>query len=463
MECAGESFDVQNVDWICPIGLAGGSSHVGIIVRRGRGNHTCELSTDDLIRLAESVPTLKSKLVGGFISAEEWTDLTKELSWRDKEHLAQSLLRPIRRKTRDWLILLLVLTSILMAIVFFFYFFILFRVLLDPSVISKWVSVPLHETQHAFLLFGRTMTFSIYSTDLSIIRVSLLLSVFVALAANVYSLTDSSAAERLTSWLRTKAHTWIALASLYEGVISPGYQIWRFIRRDKRRGLVNASIVVPRGSIDDEVQKACEHLERRLHRFQTLIHVTAYEEDPSAPVYETWVTGRRWQLLNVRSNGSRSFEPISVTDDDIPSRHFLGRESLESGSEIPEEWFGNDSLAVSISREIWTSDFDHEWVLHPNTLITETATFVDVALTKKMETSDHYKEFVKGILDLVMTKQPNASNVTITVSFRDTGNQLASVWWYSLLPHVTYSDEILGRRRYEKSGLWVSASEAITG
>lgn len=407
----------------------------------------------EVVTLAESFPFLNLKLKEGFISSEEWTEVKTQFLWRHKERLDNKLVGPIRKKTRDWLFLLLLLSSLLMALVFFLYFCTLFRVVFAPELIAEWVGHSVQETRYDFLLKGRPLSFSVYSTDFAILKVSLMLSVFVALAANVHSLTDSSATERLTSWLREKARIWIALGSLYDGIICPNYQVWH-VNQDKKRGLVNASIVVPRGSNDAEVKEACEHFENRLNP-RRFVHITAYEQNLNEPVYETWVTGKRWQYLHNKANNFTSFDPMWISDEDISSQCFLGRESLQSEQEIPDEWFGNDPIAVSISKSIWDSDTDHEWVLHPSTLITDNGTFLEVLLTKKMGTSEQYKSFLKNLMTLVITKQALASNVTITLSFRDTGATLASVWWFNQLTYVNYSDQFLRKPRYEKTALWI--------
>jgi hypothetical protein len=345
----------------------------------------------------------------------------------------------------------------MMAVVFFVYFCSLFRIVFAPAVIAEWIGQSLQETQYEFILRGRTFTFPVYSTDVAILKVSLMLSVFVALAANVHALTDSSATERLTSWLREKARIWFALGSLYDGLICPNYQVWHF-NQDKKRGLVNAAIVVPRGINDAEILKCCERFKDRLNRSTIFVHITAYEQNQSEPVYESWVTGKRWQFLHNKTNDYKSLDPMWVSDEDISSQCFVGRESLELGQEIPNSWFGDDPTSLAISKSIWDEDTDHEWILHPHTLITDTGTFLEILLSKKMETSVQYKSFLKYVMTLVITKQPLASNVTITVSYRNTGATLASVWWFNQLTHVSYSDHFSAKTRYEKADLWIKST-----
>lgn len=96
-----------------------------------------------IVENAESIPFVKNKLDGGFISEEEWARLKNELEWRDKSKLAENLMSMLQNRVKLWLALLLGLTGIALAISFFVYFYIFFSVLLKPSLVAAWVDMQL--------------------------------------------------------------------------------------------------------------------------------------------------------------------------------------------------------------------------------------------------------------------------------------------------------------------------------
>ena len=70
---------------------------------------------------------------------------------------------------------------------------------------------------------------------------------------------------------------------MYDGLVCPDYQIWRYKKKDEKQKIVNVDIVVPVGLSDEQVQKACKHLEERFARCE-IITINAYEENINSPL-----------------------------------------------------------------------------------------------------------------------------------------------------------------------------------
>jgi hypothetical protein len=408
----------------------------------------------DILSTAAKYPLLKKSLERGLISAEEWRDVNDELSWRHLDRLGKTFVPAIRAKVQHWLILLLAITCLLVALTFFGYFFVLFRTLLLPTVIAQWVGITVETSDHVMSIFGRTLIFRTHSTDVAVLKVCWMLSVFITLASTVYALTDEGAAEQITTWLRERAKTWLAFAVVYDAVLCPGYQTWRIVRADKKRGLINLFIVVPLNSTSDQVKIACENLESRLTRYKNLVYITAFEQN-NRETYDTWISGRRWQLINNKKTNSRSFDYLDVTDDDVTSQPFLGLECLDAGKAIPDEWFGSGSQDTAIGREIWESDNDHV-ILHPYVVCTSSAAFVTVRMRKRLPNSEQYKQFMKHLFNLISKRLAAETSINIDISFRESEEALASVWFNPGMARVIYKDEIKGQKA-EAVSLWRSS------
>lgn len=140
--------------------------------------------------------------------------------------------------------------------------------------------------------------------------------------------------------------------------------------------------------------------------------------------------------------------------DELRYQHFLGRDSLDEGVEIPAEWFGNTPGAKALGKAIWEADADHEWVLHPYVFESDTILSLEICLTKRKAESGQYREYVRELLTLARQMAPDAQNVWIEVCFRDTLDTLARLNWSSQLPYVEYKDEVNGQNKFEKPDAW---------
>lgn len=407
-----------------------------------------------IVENCENTPFIRSSLDNGLISQEEWDRLKNQLEWRNAPRLAAELLPVLRNKVKRWLALLFVLTSVTLLFSFFAYFCVFFSVLLEPSLVEVWTGIKLDTLIVPIDFFGYTWEVGLPTTTIAVAKVSLVLAVFLASMSSVYALTDATIREVFTEWLRQKASSWLAVSAVYLCAVSPNYQIWEYLVRDKNKGIANVSIVVPRGLSEKLVQEACEHMKSRLEWYRRLVIVTAFEENPERPFYKLGMPGNRWRLLNNKVKGKEVFETIPLVLDEVRYQHFLGRHSLREGVEVPDEWFGNTPEGIALAKAVWEADTDHEWVLHPYTFESNVILSVEISLAKRKAKSTQYRQYVRELLTLTRQMLPGAQNIFVELAFRDTVEMLARLSWSKQLSYVAYKDELIDETRIEKLSAW---------
>ena len=118
-------------------------------------------------------------------------------------------------------------------------------------------------------------------------------------------------------------------------------------------------------------------------------------------------------------------------------------ESIEHNSPIPDNWFGGDTLAIKIGKDIWDSDIVHDIVLHPYVFTGNNvaSVFVEIALTKKLRLSDDYFHLVKSVFSMVNKHLPEVNLVNINFYFRDSLEELAHLLNNKEMKDADYKDE----------------------
>jgi hypothetical protein len=402
---------------------------------------------------ARNTPFVEDRLQKGLISEEDLDRLTEQLSWRNAAMLADGLLPALHMQVKRWLVLLVSSTSLFLVVSFFVYFCVFFSVVLSPSLIDAWTGIE-YPTEVVLPIGPFRYGKWIPASTMSIAKVSVVLAVLVAVMASVNAFTDEAIKEVFTSWLKRKASSWLAVSSLYLCATSPNYQIWGYAKKDKREGIANVSIVVPKGLSEELVQEACEHMESRLEEYRTLIIITAFEQNPERPVYERGLPGNRWQLLHNKVKGIREFEANPLILDELRYQHFLGRDLLREGKEPPDGWFGDTVEGVELAKAIWETDPDREWVLHPFTFTSDKLLSIEISLKKRKPESSHYRQYIQEVLRLTRQIIPDASTIMIELAFRDTTQTLARLFCGEDLPYVEYKDELMDKQSVEPPANW---------
>jgi len=407
-----------------------------------------------IVKIAENTQYVGARLREGLISKEEWNRLAGQLEWRSATRLAEQLLPMLRRRTKRWLALLLGCTSLALTASFFAYFCVFLSVVLGPSLVEKWTGIQARPLTLAMHLLGYRWRLGLTTGSLCIAKVSAVLAIFAGVVSTVHALTDEPLKRVYTEWLNDKASAWLAISSLYLSGVSPNYQLWEYVVRDKDKGIANVSIVVPRELPEEQVEEACAHMESCLEEYRTLVTITAFEQKSERPVYKPGMPGNRWRLLHNKVKDIRVFESIPLVLDELRYQHFLGRDSLDQEIGIADEWFGSTAQGIALAKLIWNADADHEWVLHPYVFRSDKLLSLEISLTKRKETSEQYRQCVRQVLAQTKEMVPDAKNIWIDLCFRDTIDTLASLQWSEELPYVSYRDEVIGESKIEEPSAW---------
>lgn len=386
-----------------------------------------------------------------------FTQLEKDLEWREKDRLKNDILLIIRKKLKVQLMLLLTLTFIFSVVAFFVYFFSLLYVLLSHIDFREWKvdmnSMPSFITQ-AVTQLGLDVRAG------PIAKVSLLLSVFVASLAGVYSLNESDVKKDIASSLKEQVFPWIAVGYVYLNIVSPNYQVWGCAVKDKRRRIASISILVNTAAQEEVVKEACQHVRERFRRYKTLRIVTAFEKAATPPadewnntskVYTYGMPGKYWQSLPITGTGEARIIPYP----EDAEAHDHTRDTGDIAA-IPEGWFGNDKIGRDLSRSILTDN--KETVLHPYTFDAHSVLSLIVWLKARLDRPEQYCEFVNNAL-VKLDTHALVSKDAITVHFytNEDGSELFNFFYSKHLRDVAFKMGVDGKIRYQSKRRFSSA------
>jgi len=412
--------------------------------------------------IAESIPAISSRLHSGLISREEWSDLVSDVTWRPTQALAYPSTRLIQARLKRWLAITLLFTAIGLVGSFFVYFILLYSAIIPVDTLAEWTSITSRSSVISFPFAGTSITITLPSTLLPVSKASAFIATLLMSLGVISSMTSEPVRAVVTSWLRTRAHTWLAVSSLYGVATSPGYFILDFRVRDQKRGIANVSIVLPQGTSTDAARAACEHMEKRLVAFRRLVLVTAFELNSSRPEYRLELPGNKWRLLHNKSRSIRNFTFTPVEYDEPRFLPHLGRESLLSKRPIPDEWFGEEEHAVALSKAIWDNDQGHEWILHPYVQISEATVSLEISFTKRMASSAQYAAYMRNLVRVCSASIPQSQQIYVDIFFRDTADILARFFWNSALPTIEYKDEHLKVPSTQSASKWLAAPRPVS-
>ncbi|MFZ1240100.1 MAG: hypothetical protein WAV74_17850 [Anaerolineae bacterium] len=409
------------------------------------------LSTDGKV-----VPFLRDKFNRHLISSEEWQRALNDLAWKDVSKLKAAVRPIVEGKIGRWLVLLLVLTSLTLLALFFFYFFAFSYIVVQPSLVATWAQLQAESGKPIIITLPVLASeLILLDADVAIAKVSFLLATFATVTFAVQILSDENHRREMTTWLEEKAKAWSSIGVLHQSCIRPGYQVWEYLVRDKVHGILNSTIVVPEGQTDEMVRAACENMKASLDNHWKHILITAFEQNPRNPDYRRGMPGKRWQMSHNRTTDETTFEPIHLELSEIRYEHFLGFDANETGIDIPDQWFGNDTPCIALSRSIWESDRQRSLLLHPYITQDGMNVWVDLHILKRLEKTADYKQLVKNVLAEVKKTTTEASNIWIDLYFRDTVDALVHFVWSKQLNYIDYWDEITRCNRIDSLEIWL--------
>lgn len=404
---------------------------------------------------AERLSSLKKQLDEGLISEEEWQELLKQLNWRHYEKLTNDIWLVIYNKVRGWLALLIGLTSLVLLLSFFLYFYIFFSVAIDPQIISDWTGLQSTPPVWVINISGNLGALSVSAISVAIAKVSLVLATFAAAMSIVYSLTDETVKDLFTNWLVQKSSFWVATCCLYKSFIEPNYQFWEYVVDNKKDGIANISIVVPKGLSEEKINNACALVAEQHEEYRRIVIVTAFEQNVEKPIYKRSAPGRWWQYLHNKAKDIKQFHEVPSYSDEVRYNHFLGRDCLEKGISIPNEWFGDSPNSIKLGKAIWNADTGKEWILHPYVSENEKNISLDINLSKKKQSSTEYRAFAKKILGQLLDVFPNANLITVDLYFRDTVDYITNLMLNREINFVSYKDERSKKLHTESLKDWI--------
>lgn len=405
---------------------------------------------------AKAVPFLRDKFNKRLISSEEWQRALDDLAWKDASKLRATVRPVVEGKVGRWLALLLALTSLALLSLFFFYFFAFSYIVVQPSLVATWAQLQAESGKLTIITLPVLASeLVLLDADAAIAKVSFLLAIIATVTFAVQILSDENHRREITAWLEEKAKAWSLIGVLHQSCIRSGYQVWEYLVRDKVHGILNSTIVVPKGLTDEIVRAACEDMKASLGNHWKHILITAFEQNPGNPDYRRGMPGKRWQMSHNRATNETTFVPIHLELSEIRYEHFLGFDANEAGVEIPDQWFGNNTSSVVLSRSIWESDGQRILFLHPYVNQDNMNVWVDLHMLKRLEKTTDYKELVKRILAEVTKMTAEASNVWIDLYFRDTVDVMVRFVWSKQLNYTDYWDEITRRNRIDSLESWI--------
>jgi hypothetical protein len=411
-------------------------------------------SPQEMIDEAKKNRFIRRNIENGNISEDDFGRALEEMSWRDADRLKEDVLTKVQSRVRRRLLLLLTLTMFISIFAFFIYFFALFNFLLSPRLVEKWVMPKGGVVEVPPVLAEVFARLDLPATVFPAGKVALLLAVFIAAMAGVYALIDDEIKKSVTETLGRQARSWFATSCLYRNLVSPGYQIWRYDIKDRRRKVACVSIVLDRGVAEPKVEEACLHMRGRLERYPNLAMVTAFEKkEAMAPWYRFGMPGRYWQLL-ADYRGGGPLRPFSFDGGGSIYDHELGRRAAADGRDIPDEWFGNSPQGAALAKLIWRRDADGErQVLHPYSLGGEGGAplVLIIRLARTMNRWRDYRRYLLRVLQMARGEGfLNGTPVSIYLYRETSYTELAYMLYAPALPKLVFRDAISGKIRYLK-------------
>ncbi len=395
-------------------------------------------------------PYIKDKVVRGFISDKELLDAKYQFSWRDKTRLLEEV-NVIEKIAARSLLFLLFSTSVILMLIFLIYFYFLFKLLIGDEIIASWTQIPLQKETITLGILDNSFGIGYSSSDISLLKTSVLLSVFVAITTLVQSFTDETVKNVFFNHLQQKVNTWLSMGAVYHSLVNRNFQLWSIDEAKNKPGIVNVSVVIPRGLEENQIKAICEYVEEMFQRYDHFVSIIAFEQNTEKPIYRRGFPARKWVLTHNKKANYRNFTENHISVDDEPEYdHLLGDRLLLSGDPIPDEWFGNTSLAVQAAKIIWDTDINHDFVLHPSGFnANKEVLLINIQLRKRMLTSEQYVAYVKALIEAIaLLVDENIKSIMIVLYLGESVDRLASGDWIGGLSFMSYSDEFIDKTRY---------------
>lgn len=367
-------------------------------------------------------------------TTEDWNLVKEELKWRDPSKLCENIQPILSEHATWWLIVLLTSTVVFLFIAFFIYFSLLFYFLIEPALLSKWITGNSSAVVQMiyFKLPAIGWQLELPSTIQPMAKVSLLLSAFIAMMSIVKVLSDGTVKRRFTEDLSAQASSWIALSCIYRNLISPGYQIWN--NSIRRKGVACVSIITPNSGHLSGVKAACLDVRTHFQKQRKLVLVTAFEYSNSETAYSYGMQVNCWQMLFEQDQ--EAGDPIQVSMANKPGTPL----------ETDTGWHGNTARAQRLSHELAERIPEGS-----QCYVFDGERFMNLVIRReRLQTRREYINLMKTIGTVIATAELRNLTISVYVYHNETQEELAYLLYTQMVPFIAYRDAFDGRMRFLK-------------
>jgi hypothetical protein len=411
-------------------------------------------SWDEVLNILES-SIISVPLRQGTISQEAWLQTSQQAEWRHID-LAQAQFRDnLSRPIWLGLILILLSTIVLLAVVTTAYFFVLLNLVVPNN------NAPFTNT-NPITLISSPIGIGVYSRGIALLKVSLLTATFVVTVFSVHIFSDEMYRVHLFRRFEQQIREWVAAKLIYDATSNLNFQFYAYIvAPNKKNDIINASLVVPQGLPESEIEFACESFGQNQPTWNRLL-VTAFEQTDLPERYVGGLPSRKWQFILNRHTGHRSFQAQHFAINDLREDHNLGFDDGRKNTleELQDGWFGNTPEAVELGKQLWEMDTSGALIMHPYIYVGSDIATAEIQLLKRLGNTDSYKELTKEVFQRLFNafcdmEHIDIFDVSLTYRGHITNNLALTVWNRKKAPFMQYSDEHK-RNQYIEPSDWLS-------
>lgn len=393
----------------------------------------------DLERSFRDIDSIEESRLEGFITRDELDSAAEQVRWRRLTHMEQEVHPPIQGRLRLLLYLLSICMTLVLWLAFALYFFLLFYALIPDEVASGWMEMSDDWNTPARLpLVGWDL--GLMQVHLMEMKTALALGGILAISANVYALTETRVRDTLLEWLRPVVAQWQAAGFFYRSLISADIQIWRYAVDLKSRSALVLATVPPELS-GARIQAAARRVRSELSDYGR-VEVKIYPLTENFHGETTEWADRWWHLVDDPVPENCSFVELPPTENSHRTNHMLGRQLSERGEPIPDDWFGLTPETAALARGIWEDDQARPSpvILHPYAEIISGSLAVDIRLRKRLARFKDHMLLLNQILRVVAESAEVAQQVSLVISFGESGERICSLEWNRPMDVTNYRD-----------------------
>jgi len=404
------------------------------------------LSSEQMIQTVRQIREVASSQEQGLLSPEGWGTANRELAWRHDAHLLEFARGKLGIRPIVGFSLVFLIAGLFIGIVLWIYLVVILRAIVTTDTLADWLHQPVATLDQPvpvlpLIAMGRGL--------IATIKVAFFLASLQVMVYGVSVLTDDAYKAQFADVMQRHIREWVTAIAVYHALLTPGFQVWAIDERDRKKSIVRYIIVLPSSTTDAQAKQACEQICTR-EANTNLVVITAYERQTDPSEYHSGSNANRWRRIVNRRKSIDDFNHLDLSGiaNELRYQHNLGMECLRQDKSLPDEWFGDQSMAIQIGKAIWLGDNEHDTIWHPYASLGKDgrSTFVEIALTKRLRSSADYQNLVKSALSAITKHTPDAKLIDISVYYRDRLEELANLILNREADNADYKDERSKRR-----------------